>query len=166
MASVAAMWCRSMGSGRVRRLRKTGNDEADAANLPVVLSLADGWDEPEAIAALVALLRSEHEIQPAIRDMLADAIEGSSEKLRIRISRKKRGKRPDRPNFVSAIEKVGRKLAIGKWIEEHPFKPSKLESVIEAAKAEFSITRAEAFEALALYRAGQEELKALRSDES
>jgi hypothetical protein len=139
-------------SESVRPILTEQGEAADALNLPVYIALASGLAGERAVQPLVALLRSDEPIQPAIRDMLADALEGKGPTLRLRLARAKSGPAPDEIPIVSAIKRASRLLKIGEWIERHPDAPSSMEAAIAAARAEFGITRARAFQALAYYR--------------
>jgi hypothetical protein len=141
-----------------RLLRETGDALADAANFPVVLGFLDGSGDGLA-AALIALLRSEHEIQPQIRDVLADALEGKHPYLRLQLARAKTGPKPSRSGVAAvwgAMAKGLRILEIGRYIDEHP--GPKRENTIMAAMDKFVIERSEAYGALKVWRKAKAEM--------
>lgn len=138
------MWCRSM----VERLIPVESAAEGEANLPVYMALGLGLVGDDATRALVELLRSDHPIQPAIRHLLADAIEGKHKSIEMKI--KGKGKRG--PAFTAKAAR--KKLAdlvddvrIGQWIANHPDagKRGQGEKIIAEACQRFGITRAEAF---------------------
>ncbi|TCJ39200.1 hypothetical protein [Parafrankia sp. BMG5.11] len=147
-----------------RALVQTGDDDADNANLPVVLGLSSGMATAEVVAHLVDLLRSDFPLQPLIRDILADALSGEHETLRLKLSRKKTGPSPKRLPIVGAFDRFFRDLAIGKFIAEHPQMSVKVENAVDAALDEFNIVRSEAYQGLRKWRELEAAVQSANSD--
>jgi len=83
------------------------NKDAGDANLPVYLGLTGGISDHRTVEPLVNLLRSDHDIQPAIRDILADALEGHNTELKLVLSRRKSGPAPPTLPLVKALRELG-----------------------------------------------------------
>lgn len=137
---------------------ETDDPVGDAANLRLLLAFSGGKIDELVIDDLVSLLRSDHFIQPTLRDHLAAALVGEHDSIRATIARKKTGPVPDHhPVLGQALAQLDM-IRIGKWIEDHPFTQIKAESGVEAAKAEFGISRREAYAARKAWRAAKASL--------
>jgi hypothetical protein len=146
----------------VKRLIPVQCEAEGEANLPVYMALGLGMTGESATRALVDLLRSDHPIQPAIRELLADAFEGTHP----RISTKLEGKVKRGPAFTAEVAK--KRIAatlddvrIGQWIAEHPdaSKRGAGEAIITEAREKFGITRAEAFTLKKQYLTFREQMR-------
>lgn len=135
-----------------RELVTTGDEACDNANFPVVLGLGQGVVNETIVEALIALLRSDHYIQPMVRDALADALALEHPSLKLVLSRSKTGPAPDEFPMLRAMRKTVRRLEVGRYIVEHPYFEAKVESAIQAARDEFGVSRDEAYRSLASWR--------------
>lgn len=142
----------------------TDNPEADDVNLPSIMMLNAGVVEDFVIERLAALLRSDFDLHPALRKLLADALEGQSPHLQITISRKnKRGPRLKELPIAKSLRAFSGNVERGKWIAAHPEINSKVENAIQDAMTHFDIQRSEAYAAWRVWKEWQEEIKHLQS---
>lgn len=137
----------------MRELIETDDPIGDAANLRLLLAFSGGQIDQEVIDDLASLMRSDHFIQPALRDHLAAALVGEHVSIRATVARKKTGPVPEHHPVLAQVLAQLDMIHIGKWIEDHPFTQIKAESGVEAAKAEFGISRREAYAARKAWRA-------------
>ncbi|MBX7459265.1 hypothetical protein K3152_13510 [Qipengyuania sp. 1NDH17] len=134
-------------------LQSTGDDEADNVNLPVLLALTGGKIDSETTSYLAEVLRSDYALSPTLRQILADALDGESNDLRLTLARKgKTGPLPKQPPLFKAMVDWASKMAWGQFISEHPESDIKLENAIQDACEHFDIQRSEAFAGLKVWR--------------